>query len=138
DAAQVLPRLVLAADAFYLDGFAPARNPDIWSPPVMKAVARLARPDATLATYTTARSVRDALTAVGFACELRPGFGRKRHMLTARYAPRWKQRRVPYGAPPWPDRRALVIGAGLAGAGAAERLAARGWTIELIERRAAP
>ena len=105
---------------------------------MMKGLARLARPGTTLATYTTARSVRDALSTAGFACELRPGFGRKRHMLAARFSPRWTPRRVPPAAPSWPERRAMIIGAGLAGAAVAERLAARGWRIDLIERHPAP
>lgn len=138
DVADIVPDLRLAADAFYLDGFAPDRNPDMWAPGVMKALARLARPGATAATYTTARAVRDALAAAGFVPELRPGFGRKRGYLAARYAPARPPRHAPPAAPAWAERRAIVIGAGLAGAGAAERLAARGWKIELIERRAAP
>jgi tRNA 5-methylaminomethyl-2-thiouridine biosynthesis bifunctional protein len=138
DVADAAPHLRLAADAFYLDGFAPARNPAMWSPRVMKALARLALPGATLATYTTARGVRDALSAAGFACELRPGFGRKRQMLAARFAPRWTPRWTPPAAQAWEERRAMVVGAGLAGAAVAERLAARGWRIDLIERRSAP
>src|SRR5688572_15859324 len=83
DIAGVLPQLRLAADAFYLDGFAPSRNPEMWTGAVMKALSRLARPGATLASYTTARVVRDALSAAGFQSVLRPGFGRKRHMVAA-------------------------------------------------------
>ena len=79
---------------------------------MMKGLARLARPGTTLASYTTARSVRDALSTAGFACELRPGFGRKRHMLAARFAPRWTPRRVLPATPSWPERRAMIIGAG--------------------------
>jgi tRNA 5-methylaminomethyl-2-thiouridine biosynthesis bifunctional protein len=138
DVADVLPRLRLAADAFFLDGFAPERNPDMWTPAIMKALARLARPGATAATYTAARSVRDALAAAGFAPELRPGYGRKRSMLAARYAPTGVRRDAPPAPPPWSERRAIVIGAGLAGAALCERLAARGWRIDLVERRPAP
>jgi tRNA 5-methylaminomethyl-2-thiouridine biosynthesis bifunctional protein len=138
DAQDVLPNLRLGADAIYLDGFAPDRNPDIWTPAVMRTLARLARPGATLATYTTARAVREALAAAAFAPELRPGFGRKREMLAARFSPRAPLRHGAAPAPRWRERRALVVGAGLAGAGAAERLAARGWAVELIERHAAP
>jgi tRNA 5-methylaminomethyl-2-thiouridine biosynthesis bifunctional protein len=138
DVAVALPKLRLAADAFYLDGYAPGRNPDMWSFATMKALARLARPGATLATYTAARSVRDALAAAGFAAERRPGFGRKRTMLAARFAPRWTPRRAPSPPLAWTERRAIVIGAGLAGAAAAERLAARGWRIDVIERHAMP
>jgi tRNA 5-methylaminomethyl-2-thiouridine biosynthesis bifunctional protein len=134
-AADVLPALRLTADACYLDGFAPARNPDMWSHRVVKSLARLMRADATLATYSTARPVRDALVAAGFACQLRPGFGRKRHMLAARYMPRGASRAAGRG---WTEHSALVIGAGLAGAAVAERLAARGWRVAVIERHSAP
>ncbi|MGH9938289.1 MAG: tRNA (5-methylaminomethyl-2-thiouridine)(34)-methyltransferase MnmD, partial [Blastocatellia bacterium] len=96
DVADILPKLRLAADAIYLDGFAPDRNPDMWTPAMMKALARLCRPGATAATYATARAVRDALAAAGFVPELRPGFGRKRHMLAARFSPP----RPPRHAPP--------------------------------------
>lgn len=138
DIADVLPRLRLAADAFYLDGFAPDRNPEMWSATAMRALSRLARPGATLSTYTTARAVREALAGSGFVTEQRPGFARKRVMLAARFTPRSAQRRGPAAAPQWSERRAVVIGAGLAGAAVSERLAARGWTIDLVERGAAP
>ena len=138
DVADALPKLRLAADATYLDGFAPDRNPEMWTPAAMKALARLARPGATAATYTTARPVRDALAAAGFVPELRPGFGRKRQMLAARYAPPRPPRHAPPPAPQWDERRAIVVGAGLAGAAVVERLAARGWAIELIERHPRP
>jgi tRNA 5-methylaminomethyl-2-thiouridine biosynthesis bifunctional protein len=138
DVADILPGLRLAADAFYLDGFAPDRNPYMWSPATMKALARLARSGATLATYTTARAVRDALAAAGFIPELRPGFGRKRNMLAARHAPLRTTRHGPPAPPSWNERRAIVVGAGIAGAAVAERLAARGWRVELIERLATP
>jgi tRNA 5-methylaminomethyl-2-thiouridine biosynthesis bifunctional protein len=136
--ADILPKLRLVADAIFLDGFAPDRNPDMWALAVMKALARLARPGTTAATYTTARAVRDALAAAGFAAELRPGFGRKRQMLVARYAPMRPARRTTPSSPQWNERRAVVVGAGLAGAAVCERLAARGWAVELVERHAGP
>ncbi|MGH8851124.1 MAG: tRNA (5-methylaminomethyl-2-thiouridine)(34)-methyltransferase MnmD, partial [Casimicrobiaceae bacterium] len=114
EAIEAARELVVAADAFYLDGFAPDRNPAMWSPRLIKALARLAAPGATLATYTSAGSVREALGAAGFAAEKRPGFGRKREMLVARYAPRWPLRPRPESHPSWPQRHAMVIGAGLA------------------------
>ena len=119
DVAHALPRLRGGADAFYLDGFSPQKNPDMWSPRVMQALARLARNDATLATYTTARTVKDALAQAGFAVERRRGFGRKRDMLCARYQPRWQPRHAPPAAPVWPRRHAMVIGAGIAEIGRA-------------------
>ncbi|HTP95785.1 MAG TPA: bifunctional tRNA (5-methylaminomethyl-2-thiouridine)(34)-methyltransferase MnmD/FAD-dependent 5-carboxymethylaminomethyl-2-thiouridine(34) oxidoreductase MnmC [Burkholderiales bacterium] len=134
DIAHALPRLACAADAIYLDGFAPERNAEMWTPQVARALALLARPGATLATYSSAGAVRAALEAAGFTVEKRPGFGRKREMTGARYAPRGRAGVASAPVPEWPERRALVIGAGLAGAGVAERLAARGWQIDLIER----
>ncbi|MEM1200815.1 MAG: tRNA (5-methylaminomethyl-2-thiouridine)(34)-methyltransferase MnmD [Pseudomonadota bacterium] len=69
------------ADAWYLDGFAPARNPDMWSEDLMQAVADHARPGASFASYTSAGWVRRNLEAAGFEVERVPGFGRKRHMI---------------------------------------------------------
>jgi tRNA 5-methylaminomethyl-2-thiouridine biosynthesis bifunctional protein len=137
DVIDALRDLRLGADAFYLDGFAPDRNPEMWSPAVMKALARLARPGATLATYTTARVVRDALAAAGFAVEKKIGYGRKREMLTGRFAPRWPIRHLPPARVEWPERSALIVGAGLAGAAIAERLASRGWRLEILDRNGA-
>ena len=135
DAHAVLPQLVASVDAFFLDGFAPARNPGIWSPEVVRELARVAAPGATLATWTVAGGVRTALADAGFAVEKRPGFASKREMLTGRFA-------VERGtAPAARVKTATVIGGGLAGTLAAERLAARGWDIELVDaarERSAP
>ncbi|MEM7498926.1 MAG: tRNA (5-methylaminomethyl-2-thiouridine)(34)-methyltransferase MnmD [Pseudomonadota bacterium] len=73
-----------AVDAWFLDGFAPARNPEMWEPLLLAAVARATRPGGTVATYTAAGAVRRALGAAGFAMEKRPGYGRKRDMLAGR------------------------------------------------------
>lgn len=130
DAAQTLPQLRLQADAIYLDGFAPAKNATLWTPGVMKAIARLAAPNARAATWSAARAVRDALAAAGFTVDARPGFGSKRDMTVAlRAGPSAADR-----PPRPPARRALVVGAGVAGAAVAERLARRGWRIALLER----
>ena len=123
--------LRLAADALYLDGFAPAKNPDMWSPQLMRALSRLAAPGATAATWSVAAAVRTALEATGFAVEKRPGFGDKREMLAARNMRKGE-------APAAPTRKAAVIGAGVAGAAVCERLCARGWEVELYERHGAP
>ena len=73
DARVIAQRLVLGADAIFLDGFAPDRNAEMWEPSVLKAIARCARPEATLATWTTARAVRDALVNCGFPSRRNPG-----------------------------------------------------------------
>jgi tRNA 5-methylaminomethyl-2-thiouridine biosynthesis bifunctional protein len=124
--------LDLAADAFYLDGFAPDRNPEMWTPALMRALSRLAAPGATLATWSVAASVRTALERAGFTVEKRKGFGTKREMLSGRF-----QRENPARVDPQ-NRSALVIGAGIAGAAASERLAARGWRVTVIERHDKP
>ncbi|MEM9737116.1 MAG: MnmC family methyltransferase, partial [Pseudomonadota bacterium] len=72
------------AEAWFLDGFAPARNPELWEPDLLAEVARHTAPEGTFATYTAAGHVRRTLEAVGFAVERRPGFGRKRHMTAGR------------------------------------------------------
>lgn len=134
DAGGMLANLRLAADAFYLDGFTPSRNPEAWSVPVFKGLARLAAPGATVASYTIARAVLDGLRAVGFEVRKAPGFDSKRDRLEGRFAPRYRVRRH---EPPvridYPERRALVIGAGIAGVAAADALAARGWIVTLLE-----
>lgn len=73
------------ADAFYLDGFAPGKNPDMWQPALFAQMARLSQPDATVATFTSAGIVKRGLQQAGFTIEKVKGFGRKREMLIARY-----------------------------------------------------
>jgi tRNA 5-methylaminomethyl-2-thiouridine biosynthesis bifunctional protein len=138
DAAHLLPQLALGADAIYLDGFAPRRNPAPWQAATLKTLARIARPGATAATWCVAAEVRAALTQAGFEVERVPGFGAKRQMLVAHFAPRWTVRRHPPAAAYRGERSALVIGAGLAGAATAHALARRGWQVEVLERNAAP
>ncbi len=145
------------ADAWLLDGFAPAKNPDLWSPPLFRLMARLSRPGTTLATFTVARAVRDGLAAAGFETARSPGFGRKRDMLrgtfttpprysanpdTARPRHRKARIRAPWYLPdqrPQADgRRAIVVGAGIAGCASAAALARRGWQVTLIDRHHKP
>lgn len=85
-AADTVPAWDGAADAVFLDGFAPSRNPEMWEPALLAAVAAAMRPGATLATYSVAGAVRRALAGAGLAVERRPGFASKRHMLVARKA----------------------------------------------------
>ena len=70
DIADGLPQLSLAADAIYLDGFAPAKNPQMWAAPLLRHLGRLAAPGATLATWSVAAAVRSALEGAGFAVEI--------------------------------------------------------------------
>ncbi|MGD1880881.1 MAG: tRNA (5-methylaminomethyl-2-thiouridine)(34)-methyltransferase MnmD [Paracoccaceae bacterium] len=84
DARETLPTWEYAADAWFLDGFSPAKNPELWSPELMLAVGAHTKPGGSAATYTAAGSVRRGLERAGFAVERVPGFGRKRHMTRAR------------------------------------------------------
>lgn len=80
DVRETLPIWTGRADAWFLDGFSPAKNPDMWEAPLMQAVADHTKAGGTLATYTAAGHVRRALEEAGFAITRAPGFGRKRHM----------------------------------------------------------
>jgi len=82
DARGTLPEWGGRADAWFLDGFSPARNPELWSPDLMLQVARHTAPGGTFATYTAAGHVRQSLTEAGFTVTRSPGFGHKRHMTT--------------------------------------------------------
>jgi tRNA U34 5-methylaminomethyl-2-thiouridine-forming methyltransferase MnmC len=80
DARTTLPAWQGRADAWYLDGFSPAKNPELWSPDLMAQVAAHTAPGGTFATYTAAGHVRRALEAAGFTVTRAKGFGHKRHM----------------------------------------------------------
>ena len=131
DVADGLPQLALAADAIYLDGFAPAKNPEMWDARLLRHLGRLAAPGATAATWSVAAPVRAALEGAGFAVQKEKGFGTKREMLRASLVPRKK-----FPAEPRTPRSAIVVGAGVAGAAVSERLASRGWRVTVIERHA--
>lgn len=80
DARDTLAQWPDKADAWFLDGFSPAKNPELWSPEILAEVARHTAPNGTFATYTAAGHVRRALQDAGFQVERRPGHGKKRHM----------------------------------------------------------
>jgi tRNA U-34 5-methylaminomethyl-2-thiouridine biosynthesis protein MnmC, C-terminal domain len=127
-------------DAWFLDGFAPAKNPDMWTPTLFNAMARLARPDATLATFTSAGFVRRGLQEAGFSMQKSKGFGRKREMLTG-------QRNISQPAAaktPWFARKGsattetAIIGGGVASALLSLALLRRGWDVTLYCKDEAP
>lgn len=131
EADDCLPQLDARIDAFYLDGFAPDRNAELWRPALFAELARLARPGAAAATYSVAAPVRQGLAGAGFACEKRAGFGRKRHCLAARF----RGETTPAVRLP---QRVAVVGAGVAGSAVAHALARRGVEVVVLERAAAP
>ncbi len=128
EAESALAQVSGRADAIYLDGFAPGKNPDIWSEPVCNALAKLSGAGTTLATWSVNGSFRRRLTGCGFELALQPGFAQKREMLTGAF-----RERRPHPTPGITPGHALIIGAGLAGTATAERLIARGWRCTVID-----
>ena len=145
DVLEMLEQLDGKIDAWFLDGFAPAKNPDMWNEQVFSQLARLATHNTTLATFTSAGFVRRGLLAAGFAVKRVLGFGRKREMLAGQFQPNPESASPSTKTAPWfarpnqaklahEQRHAIVIGAGLAGCASAASLAARGWRVTLIEQ----
>ncbi len=117
------------ADAWFLDGFSPAKNPDMWTPELFSHIARLSKPGAPAATFTVAGFVRRGLAKAGFAVEKRPGFGRKRERLEAIYsgdAPEIEE--AGFARPAPAPGNIAIIGGGIAAASLVEALARRGRT----------
>ncbi|MEQ7153778.1 tRNA (5-methylaminomethyl-2-thiouridine)(34)-methyltransferase MnmD [Brevundimonas aurifodinae] len=125
DAAWALDQWTGRADAWFLDGFAPSTNPQMWSDAVLDGIAARSAPDARLATFTVAGAVRRGLAERGFTVDKRPGHGRKRERLEGR-----RPGPAP-GARPRP--RVAVIGAGIAGASVVRALTAEGIRPVVIE-----
>ncbi|MEO8113817.1 MAG: tRNA (5-methylaminomethyl-2-thiouridine)(34)-methyltransferase MnmD [Phenylobacterium sp.] len=124
EAAEALAGWDGKADAWFLDGFSPSLNPAMWRDEVLGLVAARSASGARAASFTVAGQVRRGLAAAGFAVEKRPGHGRKRERLEARLA----------GEPGRETaRRVAIVGAGVAGAAAAQAVRALGGEALLIE-----
>lgn len=135
----LLPQLQGKVDAWYLDGFAPSKNPDMWQADVFQHIARLSHDKTSFATFTVAGAIRRGLQAAGFSVEKTPGFGRKREMLKG-----WFTASPPVeNSAPWfrqPETRsksdtALVVGGGIAGISTAYYLCQRGFRVQLLEQQ---
>ncbi len=125
-----LSELKQNCDAWYLDGFAPAKNPSLWSRNLFQQLAQHTRPEGTFATYSAASQVRKTLDEVGFQVERRPGFGKKRECLRGRYCG------PDHTSPTQPPRHVTIIGGGIAGCASAFAFAQRGAQVQLFERQA--
>ena len=142
DALEQLPQLDARIDAWFLDGFAPAKNPDMWTAELFAELARLAAPGSTISTFTSTGWVRRLLNAAGFKMKRTPGIGHKWEILRGVFLGWPEVSAAPVAPKPWfarptpalGERHALVIGAGLAGCATAASLAARGWQVSLLER----
>jgi tRNA 5-methylaminomethyl-2-thiouridine biosynthesis bifunctional protein len=140
DALELLGQLDAKVDAWFLDGFAPAKNPDMWTPELFAELARLSHSSTTLGTFTSTGYVRRRLNEAGFKMKRVPGLGKKWEVLKGGFIGTAGPTEKPWFArPPQPAgaRSALIIGAGLAGCATAASLAQRGWQVTLLERHAA-
>ncbi|RLU01644.1 bifunctional tRNA (5-methylaminomethyl-2-thiouridine)(34)-methyltransferase MnmD/FAD-dependent 5-carboxymethylaminomethyl-2-thiouridine(34) oxidoreductase MnmC [Ketobacter sp.] len=144
DASTGFSTLEGRVDAWFLDGFAPAKNPGMWQEELFQHIARLSHPRTTVATFTAAGVVKRGLQEVGFKMEKVAGFGRKRDMLRGQFQGVSTEETLAPEAKPWfhfhypgpgqSGTRAAVIGAGLAGATVANSLARRGWRVTVLEQ----
>ncbi len=139
---DALNEIELQADCWFMDGFAPSKNPSMWRPEVLKKIAQISQPGASLATFTAAGAVRRGLLSAGFEVVKRKGFGRKREMLCAAKKqlepcePESNNVRLPWFQPARTERfpqKVAVIGAGIAGAQMAYHLAQQGIHVTVFE-----
>lgn len=131
DVADALVGFEGVVDAWFLDGFAPSRNPAMWTQALMARIAQLSAPGARLATYSVAGGVRRALTAAGFAVEKKPGFAGKRERLEAVFS-------GPGAHAAAAPASVAIVGAGIAGACLAQALQRRGVPVTVLEAGPAP
>ncbi|ARN75281.1 bifunctional tRNA (5-methylaminomethyl-2-thiouridine)(34)-methyltransferase MnmD/FAD-dependent 5-carboxymethylaminomethyl-2-thiouridine(34) oxidoreductase MnmC [Oceanicoccus sagamiensis] len=136
-------------DAWFLDGFSPAKNPDLWNDKLYSLMADLSGPHTTVATFTAVTAVRKGLAAQGFEIKKDKGF-RKREMLFGQFNPDSRDKLQPHTDRPNPKsitapwyfqqqtptqgKHIAIIGGGLAGCSSAYALAQRGCKVTLIER----
>ncbi len=138
DAATELQRRIpLAVDCWYLDGFSPANNQELWHESVLSLIADSSGPGTTLSSYSVAGALRRGLENSGFSVQKLPGFGRKRHRLFARFNTGEATAPSSFWLPAVASCRqpgsATVIGAGLAGSAIASSLARRGLQVSVLE-----
>ncbi|RMF16779.1 MAG: FAD-dependent oxidoreductase [Gammaproteobacteria bacterium] len=129
DVREALDRVSFQADAWFLDGFSPACNPDMWADDVLARLREHSAPGSTLATFTAVGRIRRTLTALGYQVSKVPGFGHKRDMTRAR---------LDGSVPDTRSGHVLVVGAGIAGATLANHLAANGCRVSVFEAGTQP
>lgn len=126
DAKEGLKEFTGKVDAWFLDGFAPAKNPEMWQQPLFELIAKHSAQGASLATFTAAGFVRRGLIAAGFNMNKRKGFGSKRDMLVGTLTQRWQPQCYPLGD-------IAIAGAGLAGANCARLFAELGYQVHVYD-----
>ncbi|TGL63712.1 bifunctional tRNA (5-methylaminomethyl-2-thiouridine)(34)-methyltransferase MnmD/FAD-dependent 5-carboxymethylaminomethyl-2-thiouridine(34) oxidoreductase MnmC [Leptospira sarikeiensis] len=140
DASKLLGETSGKFDAFFLDGFAPSKNPELWGETISFELKRLSHKNATLSTFTVARLVKDSLANVGFSLNKVPGYGRKREMLIGTYESDQVEKKVNYPFltrqyPKQIPKKVLILGGGLAGASIARSLSWRGIPTEVWDEK---
>lgn len=142
DALSCLKKSEFLADAWYLDGFSPEKNPELWSTAITKQVYRLTQQHGTFATYSAASQVRKNLNLAGFEISKSEGFGSKREMLRGVKQNSSVPNTLPYKLKNWLNTKshhyscktAIIIGAGMAGCLTSAALAKRGWDVTLLDK----
>ena len=141
DCIDAFEQLDAKVDAWYLDGFGPSKNPDMWSKKLFKTIADRSHTQTTLATYTVAREIRNNLMEVGFEIKKTKGFGQKREMLTAKLIhPKKIVEKQPWtqGFKANRQQTFAVLGAGIAGLTIAHKLTQQDKNVTLIDRQSKP
>jgi len=139
DATASLLQLHAQVDAWYLDGFAPSRNPDMWSAELFNTMANLSKTGTTLATYSAASSVRKGLTEAGFNLAKQKGFGPKRDMLIGQFIglnnqPVNKQLWHPTPEAKLTQKKVTILGGGIAGLCLARRFSLAGYHTTIVDQ----
>ncbi|PJB70288.1 MAG: tRNA U-34 5-methylaminomethyl-2-thiouridine biosynthesis protein [Alphaproteobacteria bacterium CG_4_9_14_3_um_filter_47_13] len=131
DVNEALPRLAVprGVDCWFLDGFAPSKNPQMWTETLYAQMARLSAPEASVSSFTVAGHVRRGLADAGFSVMKIKGFGRKNEMLSARYGSNIVQNIIKND-----PKRIAVIGGGMAGTACAYVLGQHGMKVTIFEK----
>lgn len=138
EASQSLKQLYAEVDVWYLDGFAPSKNPEMWSAKLFAQIARLSKPGATVATFSAAAVVKKGLEKSGFEWQKKSGFGRKRDMLVGRLSHATKPAKIKQPWHPLPrstsqQNTVTIIGGGIAGLALAKSFHQAGYQTTLID-----
>ena len=148
DASESFSKMVAGVDAWFLDGFSPSKNPEIWTSELFAQIQRLSHKETTYATFTAARVVRDLLSGNGFSVTKDKGFGVKREMVYGSFIKEqpFDSQQEKANSKPWfksradikyatnKEKTAIIIGAGLAGAHTASSLAKTGWRVTVLDK----
>lgn len=144
DALEQIERCDFEADAWFLDGFSPSKNPALWCEDIAQLIFKLTKHEGTFSTYSVAGVVKRNLTQAGFECEKIAGFAQKNHMLVGKCHKPESHKVFHYRDKSWlhtrpnlikkDPQRAIIIGAGMAGFSIAHSLAERGWQCTILDR----